>query len=118
MSSRLPAFLFIPLVAFALDAGANNAPPWIARDVEFPSYAASVRIVRGDEPISSGPFAGSGRRGSAARETLLPLFAARRGAGCHGAWLEVGPLAWLCSDVVEISGNAPLAADARIPFAT
>src|SRR5258706_2374600 len=81
------------------------SPPWIDQDAPLPAWVTSVRVLRGDEHVEMGPFHGSGRRGSVAREALLPVFATRRGSGCGGAWIEVGPLAWICGDVVELSGN-------------
>ncbi len=49
------------------------------------------------------------RRGSAQPGARLPLFATRRAAGCTGRWLNVGPLAWMCSDVADFSADEPLA---------
>jgi lipoprotein-anchoring transpeptidase ErfK/SrfK len=57
----------------------------------------------GDQPLLTGPWDGAPRRGSAARDAHLPIFAAKRGQGCNGAWLQVGPLAWVCEDAVEVS---------------
>jgi lipoprotein-anchoring transpeptidase ErfK/SrfK len=38
------------------------------------------------------------------------VFEAARGAGCQSRWLSVGPLAWVCQDVVELSPLHPLSA--------
>jgi lipoprotein-anchoring transpeptidase ErfK/SrfK len=39
----------------------------------------------------------------------LPFYATRRAGGCHGRWLQVGALAWICSDVADYSGDDPFA---------
>jgi lipoprotein-anchoring transpeptidase ErfK/SrfK len=39
----------------------------------------------------------------------LPLYAAARADRCAGRWLEVGPLAWVCSDGAELSADEPWA---------
>jgi hypothetical protein len=39
---------------------------------------------------------------------FLPLFAAKRGPGCGGRWINVGPLAWICQELLQFSANAPL----------
>jgi lipoprotein-anchoring transpeptidase ErfK/SrfK len=51
----------------------------------------------------------------------LPIFGAKRGPGCEGRWLLVGPLAWLCSDNAEYSPSPPSsppprAADDGLPY--
>jgi hypothetical protein len=88
------------------------ARPWVPPGaVPVPTGAASVRIVRADEPIYQGPDLAAPRRGSARRSAYLPLYAAVRGPGCRGSWLEIGALAWVCRDAVELSPIAPLAAN-------
>jgi lipoprotein-anchoring transpeptidase ErfK/SrfK len=62
----------------------------------------------GDQPLLTGPWDGAPRRGSAARDAHLPIFATKRGQGCNGAWLQVGPLAWVCEDAVEVSEATPI----------
>ena len=47
------------------------------------------------------------RRGSAQPGARLPFFGTRRASGCQGRWLAVGPLAWICSDVADFTGDAP-----------
>jgi lipoprotein-anchoring transpeptidase ErfK/SrfK len=102
--------------AFAHDARgeAALAPPWI--EPGAPAFSASIRSARvllADQPLLAGPFATAARRGTAARDVHLPLFAARRGAGCRGAFLEVGAGAWVCDDAVELSDAAPVDAALR-----
>src|SRR6185436_9898889 len=95
-------------------ATAGDAPPWVAAgDSPVPKWVVSARIPKADQPILDSPRASGARRGSAALDVRLPVFAARRGEGCKGRWLEVGPTAWICEDAVELSGNAPIAAGAR-----
>ena len=92
-------------------AAASHAPPWIpAGDAPLPSWAKSVRVLRIDEPIFATPSANGKKRGAAGREAKLPLFAARRGPGCDGRYLNVGPSAWICDAALELSGNDPIAA--------
>lgn len=43
----------------------------------------------------------------------LPVFGAKRGPGCKGRWLNVGPLAWICQDAVTLSHEPPLDAGDR-----
>ena len=71
-------------------------------------------MLLADQPILGGPWAAAPRRGSAARDAHLPIFAAKRGPGCEGAWLQVGPLAWVCEDAVEPSTVLPIAPGRRM----
>ena len=84
-------------------AAADYGPPWIDPAVELGPEAKSARVMLADQPLLSGPSATAPRRGSAARDAHLPIFAAKRGSGCKGAWLQVGPLAWVCEDAIELS---------------
>lgn len=90
----------------AAPARADLTPPW--GDVPLPPGAQSARILLADQPLLTGPFGAAARRGSAARDVHLPIFAAKRGAGCRGAWLQIGPIAWVCEDAVEVSNAAPI----------
>ena len=87
-------------------------PPWIEPgDVPVPSWVTSVvpraATSREDPALYSRPGGTLERRGSARSGVPLPLFAAARGAGCQGRWYMVGPLAWICSDVAELSDADP-----------
>src|SRR5262249_37385856 len=64
-------------------------PPW--GDAPLAPGLQSARVLLADQPLLAGPWAGAPRRGSAARDVHLPIFASQRGAGCQGAGLEVGP---------------------------
>lgn len=91
-----------------------SAPPWHAPDAAaWPAWARSARVREHDQPILIGPSAQAARRGSAHLDAALPVFAARRGEGCEGRWLQVGPAAWICEDAVELSTAAPLHPAAR-----
>ena len=90
------------------------AGPWVDEAASLPEWARSVRILRSDETLLVQPTKASERRGSAAREALLPLYGAHRGAGCRAPWLAVGPWAWVCGDDVELSRGAPLSAQAAV----
>jgi lipoprotein-anchoring transpeptidase ErfK/SrfK len=85
-------------------------PPWTdAADVPVPAGVRSVAPTKPESAIYSEPGRLESRRGSAQPGARLPLFATRRAAGCLGRWLNVGPLAWMCSDVAEYSVDPPVA---------
>jgi lipoprotein-anchoring transpeptidase ErfK/SrfK len=88
--------------------------PWIDEgDVPLASWSRSVvprpdqRNHPGDLVLFSGPNRGSPKRGVTASGATLPLFAAKRGGGCNGRWLLVGPLAWTCSDDATVGPDEP-----------
>jgi hypothetical protein len=93
-----------------LTAGAASAddamPPW-SSDVPIPAWARSVAPSKSDAAIYVSPGDLDTRRGSAQLGARLPFFAAQRGPGCAGRWLEVGPLAWMCSDVADVTADEP-----------
>jgi hypothetical protein len=102
------------VLVVALWGGTGQAAPWLGPGVEIGPEVQSARVLLADQPLVGGPWAGAARRGSAARDAHLPVFAARRGSGCQGAWLQVGPLAWVCEDAVELSPVTPIAPDRRM----
>ena len=71
------------------------------------AWVRSAEVTRSDEPLYQGPSTSESRRGAAARGARLPVFAAQRGPGCAGRFLQVGPLAWLCEEGAELSKFAP-----------
>ena len=86
-----------------------QSAPWVAAgDIPLPRWAVSVQILERDEPLWSRPSPKARRRGSAAMSARLPLYAARRGPGCQGRWLMVGPVAWVCEDRVRLSRKPPV----------
>jgi hypothetical protein len=99
------------LTAGAASAG-GYSPPW--GDATLQPGVQSARILLADQPLLAGPWGSAARRGSAARDVHLPIFAAKRGPGCKGAWLEVGPFAWVCEDAAEPSTAAPIDAGRAI----
>ncbi|HEY6727929.1 MAG TPA: L,D-transpeptidase [Polyangiaceae bacterium] len=89
---------------------------WTGPDTPpLPSEFRSVEILRADEPLFQRPEADAPRRGTAALGARLPLFEATLGSGCGGRWLSVGPMAWVCESVVQLSSQPPLAAETRVP---
>jgi len=89
--------------------GDPDAPPWVDQgDVPVPAWARSVAPTRSDAAFYSEPGKVDARRGSAQLGARLPLYATRRGGGCQGRWLNVGPFAWICSDVADYSGDDPM----------
>lgn len=102
--------LVLVTLALLLAAPPAAALPWIdPGDVPLPSGARSVLVQRHDEPLFTRPAAQAPRRGSAGKTALLPLYGATRGAGCQGRWLNVGPVAWVCEDHVQLSAQPALA---------
>jgi lipoprotein-anchoring transpeptidase ErfK/SrfK len=98
----------VAAVASAAIASAARAdsplPPWAdLDDLPIPAWARSVAPRKLDVAIYAAPGKTDVRRGSVFPGARLPLYGAKRGAGCGGRWLEVGPLAWICSDVAEMS---------------
>lgn len=99
------------LLAATVACPARAEPlPWIEGGVPIATAVTSVEIPEKDEPLFVRPGPQAARRGSAELGARLPLYAARRGAGCRGFWLMVGPLAWVCQDRVRLSSDAPVAA--------
>lgn len=91
------------------EAGALYAPPWVAPgEPPLVAWVKSARVLKEDQPLLDRPSGQAGRRGSADRNVQLPVFAAQRGEGCSGRWLEVGPAAWVCEDAVELSAAASI----------
>jgi signal transduction histidine kinase len=85
-------------------------PPWVdLGDVPVPAWARSVAPTRADAALYVEPGKLDARRGSAELGARLPLFGTKRAAGCQGRWLEVGPLAWICSDVADYTADDPAA---------
>ena len=115
MSSLVPRplgkFLGFVLATVALTGAAradDGAPPWT--DLDEVPLAEGVRSVvprKGDSALYTAPGKLDSRRGSVLGSTRLPFFGSKRGAGCSGHWYLVGPLAWICSDVAELSDEEP-----------
>jgi len=77
---------------------------WVgAGAMPLPSNIVSARLLKADQPILSAPWEGAPRRGSGALDVHLPIFSVRRGPGCVGRFLAVGPLAWVCEDNIELA---------------
>ena len=90
-------------------AGEDSLPVWVdPGDVPLPAWARSVQPSKSDAAFYMEPGS-SARRGSAQLGSRLPFFSTKRAGGCQGRWLEVGPFAWICSDVADYSADAPYA---------
>jgi hypothetical protein len=120
MKRRLPAcaalLFFIGLADFhgAARAAPSHAPPWIEPGAPLlPAGTRSARVLLDDQPLLMAPWASAPRRGAVLRDIHLPLFAVRRGAGCRGSFLEVGPSAWVCDDAVELADTPAIDAARR-----
>ena len=125
----VPCFLFLAVLAAASSSQAqqrplqpgvpqveapsvaeDSLPPWAdLGDVPAPGWARSVAPTKSDAAFYTEPGNLNARRGSAQLGARLPLFATKRGGGCQGRWLNVGPFAWICSDVAEYSADDPFA---------
>jgi hypothetical protein len=122
MSRRRRTLVLLGAAAVSLASAAhadtlrpwNILPPW-TDGATLPTWARSVHVVEHEEPLRRLPNGRAKRRGSAHGRAHLPLFGAKRGAGCKGAWLHVGANAWACSDEVELSGSMPLPPNQRAP---
>ncbi len=98
--------------------GDTLVPPWNdPDDVPLPSWARSVVPKRAEIPIVSAPGKIDAHRGTILASARLPLFGAKRAASCNGRWLEVGPLAWVCSDLTELSADPPWSLPERARWA-
>jgi lipoprotein-anchoring transpeptidase ErfK/SrfK len=119
MKRRLPAFaallLFVGLAAAAAHAEPSHSPPWIDPGApQLPAGTRSARVLLDEQPLLSAPWATAPRRGAVLRDIHLPVFAVRRGAGCRGSFLEVGPTAWLCDDAVALADLPAVDASRRV----
>jgi lipoprotein-anchoring transpeptidase ErfK/SrfK len=99
-------------VALAHDARADTAasvgPPWTDLDeMPLPTWATALVAKKGDMIVYAGPSRASPRRGLTQEGARLPLHGAKRGAGCAGRWLLVGPLSWVCSESAELTSDEP-----------
>jgi hypothetical protein len=100
--------LVVVLWAFAARAD-EGPPPWIdPGDVPLPTWVKSVAPKKDDTAVFVAPGKTDQKRGTLHADAVrLPLFGAKRGADCQGRWLEIGPLAWVCQDGVELVGDPP-----------
>jgi hypothetical protein len=90
----------------ASSLGDPDLPPWVdVGDVPSPAWARSVAPSKSDAAFYAEPGKIDARRGSAQLGARLPLFGTKRASGCQGRWLNVGPFAWICSDVAEYSAD-------------
>jgi hypothetical protein len=88
----------------------DRVPPWVdLDDVPSPAWAHSISPTTEEAAVYIEPGVVDARRGSVQLGARLPLFGTKRGAGCMGRWLNIGPFAWICSDVAEYSPDAPFA---------
>jgi hypothetical protein len=86
--------------------GDESIPPWVdVGDVPVPAWARSVAPNKMDAALYIEPGKTDARRGSTQLGARLPIFGTKRGAGCQGRWLNVGPFAWICSDVADYSAD-------------
>jgi L,D-transpeptidase-like protein len=89
----------------------SDLPPWRdAGDLPLSDPSGSVVVQRGEQSILAEPSATATRRGTARIGAGLPWFGAKRGSGCAARWINVGPLAWICQDVLAFDPRPPLAA--------
>jgi hypothetical protein len=100
--------LVVLTMASPLFAADDSIPAWIdPGDMPIPTWVRSVAPNRAESAMYAEPGKIDARRGSAQPGARLPLFGTRRGPGCNGRWLNVGPLAWMCSDVADFTPDEP-----------
>jgi hypothetical protein len=103
----------------AARALAAEPKPWVpAGDLPIPASVRSAEVTRADEPVYQGPSTSEARRGAVAQGARVPVFAAKRGPGCRGRFLQIGALSWLCEEGALLSEAAPdTEADSVLPRA-
>src|SRR2546423_12160491 len=102
---------FFAALCWAVSVSASDVPPWReADDLPFPDEVKSGVVERPETAIMAAPSVSASRRGTAMQGAKLPLFGAKRGAGCAARWLNVGPEAWICQDALMLDPSAPIAA--------
>jgi hypothetical protein len=99
------------VVLWPLSLEGSDLPPWRdAVDLPLPDSTGSVVVQRGEQSILDAPSASAKRRGTARMGAGLPWFGAKRGSGCAARWISVGPLAWICQDVLAFDPRPPIEA--------
>jgi hypothetical protein len=92
-----------------LSLAGSDLPPWRdAEDLPLPDASGSVVVQRGEQSVLAEPSATAVRRGTARMGARLPWFGAKRGSGCAARWINVGPLAWVCQDLLAFDPSPPL----------
>lgn len=100
------------------DVRGSDLPPWRdAEDLPLPDGVSSVVVERAEQSILSEPSATAPRRGTALLGARLPVFGAKRGAGCAARWINVGAEAWICQDGLSFDPSPPLEANSSTPIA-
>lgn len=114
-----PIFAALLLASSFASADEAGLPPWMGRagdatDIPAPTWVRTVTALRSEVPVYTTPGLALGepattplvRRGTLSAFARLPFFGAQRGPHCSGRWFNIGPLAWVCSDNVELSPEA------------
>ena len=113
MGRRVALATLVALAGLLVMHGARadaDLPPWVdADDVPFPAWVRSVSPKRIEVPIFRAPGAVNERRGTPMLDAKMPIFAASRAGGCTGRWYMIGPMAWVCSDQVNLLADSPSA---------
>jgi lipoprotein-anchoring transpeptidase ErfK/SrfK len=108
--AKAARLLPLALLSSGLAWADGGMPPWAdPGDLPVPSWVRSAVVLKQDQPLEGAPDKPAARRGSANYGARLPVYGAKRGRGCEGRWLYVGPYAWLCSDAAELTGEEPTA---------
>ena len=101
----LAAYLLVSTTVAQAD---TSLPPWTdPGDFPLPAWAKSVVPHAAETSIFSAPGKIDDKRGVLAQAAHVPLYGAKRGANCLGRWLEIGPMAWVCADEVDLSADPP-----------
>ncbi|WP_394825059.1 L,D-transpeptidase [Pendulispora albinea] len=95
--------MLVSRVAHA-DRASHELPPWTdPNDLPLSPSMRSLVTQRAEVPIFSVPGKLDTRRGTMMPNARLPVYGAKRAPNCNARWLLVGPLAWVCADVVDPS---------------
>lgn len=91
--------------ALAMRAAAARAEPEAA--VPLPGWARSVEAIDDGVVVWAEPRVGAARRGTLERGVRAPARARVNGAGCAGAFVQIGEAAFVCERFVRPSERAP-----------
>ncbi|MBK6693821.1 MAG: L,D-transpeptidase [Myxococcales bacterium] len=90
---------------------AASLPPWLdPDDVPLPAGVRTAVPKKDELFVFLEPSRSPVRRGTIPFGSRALIFGTKRGPGCVGRWLLVGPLGWACSDQALFSDEPPEAA--------
>ncbi|MCA9575252.1 MAG: L,D-transpeptidase [Myxococcales bacterium] len=109
--SGAPLLGALSLLAASLSAPASErvgAQPSTTGSLPLPQWVRSVEVVNDGARVFRGPSEASGRRGTIARGTRLPVRRRLPGVDCPtGYWFQVGDELYLCTRHAQLSTELP-----------